>query len=141
MVITTYQVVASDFPAIEKGRKKKASANESDFEVQSEASSQSNKKRRNEIYGIDDDQASAASSPGSSAADNSGLPEGYSSGLLTTNGYGPLFQTRWYRIVLGKLDSLNNMHTENMSINAPAQMRLNKLKTEILVHHYHVPVL
>lgn len=102
MVITTYQVVASDFPAIEKGRKKKPISNELDFDNQSESSFQNTKKRRNDIDDADDEQTSAVSSPGGSAVDTNGLPEEYSSGLITTNGYGPLFQIRWHRIVLGK---------------------------------------
>lgn len=102
IVITTYQVVASDFPAIEKGRKKKSVAHDMDNDTQSEPSYQNTKKRRNDLNDLDDDPTSAVSSPGNSSAfEASILPVEYDSGLQSTSGYGPLFQTKWHRVVLG----------------------------------------
>jgi SNF2-related domain len=108
IVITTYQVVASDFPAIEKGRKKKSAANDMDNDTQSEASFQNTKKRRNDLDDFDDDPTSAVSSPGNSPLEASILPAEYDSGLQSISGYGPLFQTKWYRIVLGMSSCLSS---------------------------------
>jgi SNF2 family DNA or RNA helicase len=102
VIITTYQVVASDYPAIEKGRKKKQVINDMNFDTRSESSVSSSKKRRNGEDAAEDEQSSTVSSPGFGMLDYTGLPDEHSSGLLPSNGYGPLFQVKWHRIVLGK---------------------------------------
>lgn len=103
VIITTYQVIASDYPAIEKGRKKKQVINDMNFDTRSESSVTSSKKRRNGDDNGEEEQSSTVSSPGFGMLDYTGLPDEYSSGLLPSNGYGPLFQVKWHRIVLGKI--------------------------------------
>ncbi|KAM3578372.1 hypothetical protein VKS41_009118 [Umbelopsis sp. WA50703] len=111
VIITTYQVVASDYPAIEKGRKKKQVINDMNFDTRSESSVSSSKKRRNGEDAAEDEQSSTVSSPGFGMLDYTGLPDEHSSGLLPSNGYGPLFQVKWHRIVLDEAQQIKNRNT------------------------------
>lgn len=88
MVVTTYQVVASDMPNTSKrGRRRQHGEEESSEGLSSAAATPT-----------PDDSVSPSSS-----APNSPSPAASASASPSIESYGPLFQLEWHRVVLGKV--------------------------------------